>query len=224
MLAFFDLIKNSQNPTLYLLGDIFDYWFEYKTVVPARFYRTLNKIGELVDSGVEIHYLMGNHDFGHKDFFKREFGIEINPGDIELKIEGKRFFLAHGDGKMKGDTGYKILKKILRSPISNTLFRLLHPDLGIGLASGSSNKSRAHTDAKEYGHGEGIKEFAIEKLSEGYDYAIMGHRHKFNYSEHNGGTYINLGEWLSGNPKAAIYADGKMDIADINDMIKNTNS
>ena len=134
--------------TIYLVGDIFDYWFEYKTVVPAFFYRTLNAIHELVEKGIKIEYLMGNHDFGHKDFFKNEFDIDIEKDDIVREINGKRFYISHGDGKAKNDIGYSILKSVLRNPVSNKLYRIIHPDIGIGVASGSSKKSRKYTDQK----------------------------------------------------------------------------
>ena len=147
---------------IFLVGDIFDYWFEYKEVVPSHFYRTLNKIDELKQKGIPITYIMGNHDFGHKSFFLNEFNIKIERGDIERIIEGKKFYISHGDGKSKNDIGYLILKKILRSPISNFLFRLIHPDLGIKLAKGSSSTSRDHTDKKDYGSNDGMKEFAFK--------------------------------------------------------------
>ena len=178
------------------MGDIFDYWFEYKTVVPAPFYRTLSKISELVDKGIKITYIMGNHDFGHKDFFQKEFGILVNRADEIREINGKKLFISHGDGKGPGDIGYKILKSILRAPFSNWLFRLIHPDLGIGIASGSSKTSRGYTDKKDYGPNDSMMIFAEEKIKEGYDFVIMGHRHKLINQQFGSGRYINLGAWF----------------------------
>lgn len=219
-LGFLDTIKKDTH-TLYLLGDIFDYWFEYKTVVPAYFYRTLSKISELVDSGVKIEYVMGNHDFGHHTFFKDEFGIEIHRSDFDTEIDGNKFYLSHGDGKSHNDKGYLLLKKLLRSNWANTLFRYLHPDFGIRLASGSSHKSRKHTDSKNYGDSDGIKDFAIKKIKEGFDYVLMGHKHEFIDITHENGRYINLGEWISNNPNYALFENGNMKVGKVKDIIKN---
>jgi UDP-2,3-diacylglucosamine hydrolase len=181
---------------LYLVGDIFDYWFDYKTVIPKEFYRTLAKLKELSDIGIEIEYLMGNHDFGHRSFFQRELGIEVIESDIKREHNGKKFYISHGDGKADNDTGYLILRSILRNKVANLLYRIIHPDVGIAVASGSSKKSRAHTSSKEYGENEGMVNFAKKKLEEGFDYVIMGHRHKKLVLNHSGGVYINLGEWI----------------------------
>lgn len=138
-LDFLDMIK-ADCERLYMVGDIFDYWFDYKTVIPKEFYRTLAKLKELSDAGIRIEYLMGNHDFGHRDFFSDELGIEVIESDIEREHNGKKFYISHGDGKADNDTGYLILRAILRNKISNKIYRFIHPDLGIGLASGSSKK------------------------------------------------------------------------------------
>lgn len=204
---------------IFLVGDIFDYWFEYKEVVPSHFYRTLNKIDELKQKGIPITYIMGNHDFGHKSFFLNEFNIKIERGDIERIINSKKFYISHGDGKSKNDIGYLILKKILRSPISNFLFRLIHPDLGIKLAKGSSSTSRDHTDKKDYGSNDGMKEFAFKKLEEGFDFVVMGHRHKAETIAHSNGYYINLGEWLK-TPTFGVYDGNHFTIVDVNDFLK----
>lgn len=194
-LKFLESIKHDCKK-LYLVGDIFDYWFDYKTVIPKDFYRTLAKLKELTESGIEIEYIIGNHDFGHRDFFSNELGIEVIETDIERQHDGKKFYISHGDGKADNDTGYLILRAILRNKFTNKLYRFIHPDIGIGVASGSSKKSRAHTSSKEYGENEGMIKFAKKKIDEGFDYVIMGHRHKKLVLKHNGGTYINLGEWI----------------------------
>lgn len=181
---------------IFIVGDLFDYWFEYKQVIPRYFYRILSKIHDLVSKGIKIEYVMGNHDFGHIDFFENEFGIKVHTNDIQRQIYGKRFYISHGDGKAYGDLGYKILKKILRHPFSLWLFMRLHPNFGIGLASGSSKKSRAYTDKKDYGKKDGMRDFALEKIEYGYDYVIMGHRHKAEITKHLQGYYINLGHWI----------------------------
>jgi len=182
---------------LYLVGDIFDYWFDYKTVIPKNFYRTLAKLKEFTEAGIEIEYLMGNHDFGHRSFFEEELGITVIESDIERTHSGKRFYISHGDGKADNDTGYLILRSLLRNKVANVLYRIIHPDIGIGIASGSSKKSRSYTDTKEYGENEGMVNFARKKIDEGFDYVVMGHRHKVLELKHGNGIYYNLGEWIN---------------------------
>jgi len=165
------------------------------------FYRTLAELKRWSDNGKSITYLMGNHDFGHVNFFKEEFGITVHEDDVACTINGTSFYLSHGDGKAYNDNGYLILKRILRNPLSKFLFRLIHPDIGIGIASWASKGSRIHTDAKEFSErsiGDGLRDFAEKTLREsGYDYVIMGHKHKAEIIKFDTGTYVNLGHWLS---------------------------
>lgn len=198
--------------SLYIIGDLFDFWFEYSTVIPKHFYRTLAELKRWTDKGKSITYLMGNHDFGHHTFFKEEFGITVHEHDLAITIGNISLYLSHGDGKAYHDTGYLILKRILRNSFSKFLFRLIHPDIGIGIASWASKGSRIHTDAKEYGEqsvGDGLRDFAEKKIKEsGYDYVIMGHKHKAEIQTFGSGTYMNLGHWLSFPATYAIF-DGK---------------
>lgn len=182
--------------TLFIIGDLFDYWFEYKTVIPKYFYRTLTALKEFRNREIKIVYLMGNHDFGHVNFFQKELDIPVLPDDTTCEIAGRKFYLSHGDGKSHNDTGYRILKKVLRSSLSQKLYFKLHPDFGIRLASGSSRKSRKYTDTKHYGKTEGMEEFAMAKIDEGFDYVIMGHRHRAVFQQYGSGFYINLGDWI----------------------------
>ena len=206
--------------TLYMVGDIFDYWFEYKTVVPKYFYRTLAALRWMRDSGIEIEYIMGNHDFGHHDFFEKELDIKIYTGDIEREINGKKFYLSHGDGKSYKDTGYKMLKKILRNKTAQWMFTKLHPDFGIGLASHSSKSSRAYPDNKDFNEaeGDGMRDFAIHKIEEGFDYVIMGHRHKLIEERISKGFYINLGDWFS-EPCCGRFDGKKFELVKVKDVI-----
>lgn len=192
---------------LYLVGDMFDYWFDYRTVIPKYFYRTLAKFKEFTDSGIEIEYLMGNHDFGHYQFFEEELGITVIQHDIERLHNGKRFYISHGDGKADKDSGYLILRAILRNKLANYIYRIIHPDWGIGLASGSSKKSRSYTDSKDYGENEGMVKFAKKKIDEGFDYVIMGHRHRKLELKYGNGIYYNLGEWIK-EPSYGVF-DGE---------------
>ncbi len=193
---------------LVIVGDFFDYWFEWDLVIPKYFYRTLTMLHKYRDQGIEIDYVMGNHDFGHKTFFKEELGIVISPDAIVRKFYGKKFYIYHGDGLSYQDTPYRILKKILRNKFSLWLYnKFIHPDLAIKMASSTSNKSRKFTDSKKYGDKDGMLDAAKTKIDEGYDYVIFGHRHKQFNVKHNHGTYINLGDWFK-TPGIGIF-DGK---------------
>jgi len=222
LLDFLDSIK-PRCKTLFIVGDFFDFWFEYETVIPRNFYRTLAKLAEFKDSGIEIVYLMGNHDFGHNNFFEDEFGIEVQKNDVEIELEGKRFYLAHGDGKAHNDDAYLLLRKILRSKWANSLFRILHPNFGIALATHSSRKSRVHTDAKDYGTIDGLKDFAKVKIDDGFDYVIMGHRHKAEYFNYNQGAYINLGEWIK-KPHFGFFDGNKFELIDVKAFLHGQNA
>lgn len=182
---------------LYIVGDLFDYWFEYKTVVPKTFFRTLTALDRLRRRGIPVHYLMGNHDFGHRSFFREELDIEITTTDMETELHGKRFYIAHGDGKAYNDRGYLILRAILRNPVSLWLYKWLHPDIGITLAASTSHSSREYTAQKDYSERDGLRDFAEQKIrNEGFDFVVMGHRHRPESTPFGSGFYINLGDWL----------------------------
>lgn len=213
LLQFFDDIKLDAKE-LFIVGDLFDYWIEYKHVVPKGHYRTLSKISELIEAGVKITYLAGNHDFWRGDYFKEEFGIEISDKPIEKTIEGKKFYIHHGDGLAYNDTGYKILKKILRNKGSQFFYSLLHPNMGISLAKRTSHKSRGYTSKKDYTEKDGMRDFALIKCDEGFDYVLMGHRHlplKINSKESPDRFYINLGDWMF-NYTYGVFKNGKMEL------------
>lgn len=201
LLGFFDTIVESRAESVYIVGDLFDFWFDYRTVIPRGFVRTLGGIARLVDAGIAVHYVIGNHDFGHRDFFTEELGVTLHDGDIDTTIAGRRCYIAHGDGKAFNDTGYLILRKVLRARSSQLLFRMLHPDVGIGVAAYASRRSRDHTERKNYegeqpGEADGLRAFAERRLEEGYDLVVMGHNHRPAFVEHGRGVYVNLGTWL----------------------------
>jgi UDP-2,3-diacylglucosamine hydrolase len=181
---------------LFIIGDLFDYWFEYKRVIQKGFIRTLGALAKFQDSGKQIHYIIGNHDFLHGNFFEKEIGAKLYPDTISVELNGKKFFIAHGDGLVKNDLGYRILKKILRNEFFQKLYKLIHPDLGIKIASGSSKVSRDYTTQKHYGEVDGLFETAKIKIDEGYDLVIFGHSHYKANEKYKQGYYINLGTWL----------------------------
>lgn len=181
---------------LFIIGDLFDYWFEYKRVIQKGFIKTLAALTELAESGKKVHYIIGNHDFLHRDFFEKEVGTSLYHDPIEIILNGKKFFMAHGDGLVKNDTGYKILKKILRNKFLQRVYSLVHPDLGIKIASKTSRTSREYTTNKHYGQIDGLFETAKQKIDDGFDYVIFGHSHTPAFEKYSNGYYINLGTWL----------------------------
>ncbi|MCB0429517.1 MAG: UDP-2,3-diacylglucosamine diphosphatase [Flavobacteriales bacterium] len=199
VVAWLDAIK-SNCKTLYLLGDVFDFWFEYKTAVPRGFVRLLGKLAELRDAGTQIHFFTGNHDMWAFDYLEKEIGVIIHRHPVQVEMGGKKFYLAHGDGIGPGDHKYKMLKKIFASKLCQWLFARLHPNLGIGIAQYFSRRSRLSTeDEVFYGDKEWQVIHSREVLKkEHIDYFIYGHRHLANDIElENGARFINLGDWIS---------------------------
>ncbi|TAF43460.1 MAG: UDP-2,3-diacylglucosamine diphosphatase [Sphingobacteriales bacterium] len=195
---------------VFLMGDIFDFWFEYKTVIPKGYIRLLGKLAELSDGGTQIYFFKGNHDMWVFDYFKKEFSTIIIDDDIEITRNGKKFFLHHGDGVGKGDKGYKLLKKIFRNKFCQWLFSIVHPNIGVGLANYWSSKSKlAKRNEKKFEAVElaWISDFNKNQIALGnsYDFIIMGHRHfPVDVSLQQNTRYINLGEWINFNTYAVF--------------------
>jgi len=188
---------------LYLMGDVFDYWFEYKEVVPRGYVRLLGKLAELSDAGVEMHYFTGNHDMWVFDYLPKEIGLQIHRAPIQKEYNGKKFFLGHGDGLGPGDFGYKFIKKVFANKLAQWLFARVHPNTGIGLMKFFSRKSRIATGTSDDVYLGDDKEWLMiycrEVLQkEHYDYFIFGHRHMPLDKRLNAQSrYINLGEWIN---------------------------
>lgn len=188
---------------LYLMGDVFDYWFEYKEVVPRGYVRLLGKLAELSDAGVEMHYFTGNHDMWVFDYLPNEIGLKIHRAPIQKEYNGKKFFLGHGDGLGPGDFGYKFIKKVFANKLAQWLFARVHPNTGIGLMKFFSRKSRIATGTSDDVYLGDDKEwlmiFSREVLQkEHYDYFIFGHRHMpLDKQLSDKSRYINLGEWIN---------------------------
>lgn len=189
---------------IYLVGDLFEFWFEYRTVVPKGFSRFLGKLAELRDGGLPIYAFIGNHDLWMFGYFEQELGIPVHRQPLQITLGGKRFFIAHGDGLGPNDRGYKMLKKVFHHPVSQWLFRWLHPDVGTRLATYSSERSRQAMPPEErYWLGEErewLVQYAHRKIDQGIepDFFVFGHRHlPIDWRLKNGHSrYINLGEWL----------------------------
>jgi UDP-2,3-diacylglucosamine hydrolase len=206
-------IREQGAKELFIVGDLFDFWFEYRRVYQKGYFRTLTALQDLTESGITVSYIIGNHDFMHRSFFADEVGCKMYEDGIERVINGKRFFIAHGDGLIKNDYGYNILKKILRNKALQNIYSLIHPDFGVSLASKSSKTSREYTTKKDYGEADGLFEAAKLKIEEGYDYVLFGHLHRRMFEQYKNGCYINLGSWLD-NPCYGVFKENKFDIVD----------
>lgn len=188
---------------IFILGDLFDFWFEYKTVVPKGFVRVLGKLAEIRDSGIPIYFFVGNHDLWMRDYFEKELNIPVYHKPQEFIINKKTFLIGHGDGLGPGDKGYKRMKKVFTFPLFQWMFRWLHPDIGMKLGHYFSVKNKmisGDEDAQFLGEDkEWLVQYCKKKLTEKhYDYFVFGHRHlplEIELDAH--AKYINLGDWIS---------------------------
>lgn len=216
VVQFLDEIKKDAF-AIFILGDLFDFWFEYKKVVPKGFVRILGKLAELTDSGISVHFFVGNHDMWMNGYFERELNIQVYHEHREFEFNGKKFLIGHGDGLGPGDHRYKFMKKVFRNQFSQRLFGLLHPSTGIGIADYFSRKSRAAAGTKDEQFLGEEKEwlivFAKETLqSQHIDFFIFGHRHlPIVHQLTDKSVYINLGDWIKYN-SYVIFEDGKVNL------------
>lgn len=189
---------------IYIMGDLFEFWFEYKTVVQKGYVRLFGKLAEITDAGIPVYFFRGNHDVWAFDYLKEELGLQIYPDMLVKKIFGKTFYLGHGDGLGKGDNGYKFLKKVFRNRFNQWLFRWLHPDIGTALGLYWSNKSRVanlNTGIDE------VNQLGLDRIT-GHckqvlqsqpeiDYFVFGHVHQHKVIDLNGkAKYFSIGDWI----------------------------
>lgn len=202
--------------TIYLLGDVFDFWFEYKTVVARGYVRLLGRIAELADRGIDIHYFTGNHDMWTFGYLEEELGVKVHREPLVTEIHGKRFFIGHGDGLGPDDSGYKMMKRVFGAPFFQWLYKRLHPNFSFWLANSFSARSRkANSYRKDVFLGED-KEYLILFIRDylkqhSIDYFVFGHRHITLNMEVHGSTYVNVGEWI-GTRSYAVFDGRKMTI------------
>ncbi len=189
---------------LYLLGDLFDFWFEYGRAVPKGYIRFLGALAKLADAGVKIHVFAGNHDLWYRDYLVEELGATINRDPVTRELFGHKFYFAHGDGLGPGDSGYKFMKRVFTHPVSKWLFGLLHPDLGIRLAlwlsslSGDHNYGASHLVGK-FTEAEWIFQHANHVIAQQPDinFFVFGHRHVLvRQKMESGAEFIILGDWI----------------------------
>lgn len=201
IVRFLDEIKANAF-AIFIVGDMFDFWYEYKKVIPKGFVRLLGKLAELTDAGIPVHFFVGNHDMWMNDYLQKEINIPVYFEPKEFVFSNKKFYIGHGDGLGPGDHGYKALKKIFRSPFCQWLFGIFPPYFGMGLADYLSRKSRAATGSTEEVFLGADKEWLIIHAQEvlkqkNIDYFIFGHRHlPIDFRLTDTSRYINLGDWI----------------------------
>ncbi len=191
---------------LYLLGDLFDFWFEYRHAVPRGYTRFLGQLARMADQGIPIHVFTGNHDLWHRSYLKDQIGVSLYRKPRKVEFFGKTYFLAHGDGLGPGDHGYKLMKKVVTHPLSRWLFSRLHPNFGIGLALWVSQNGGDHDYEQDRLAGysydatrDPLWTFATEKLEQGecIDFFVFGHRHQMVDEEISPDKrFIILGDWI----------------------------
>jgi UDP-2,3-diacylglucosamine hydrolase len=212
LIQFLNFIKDKCS-RLYMVGDIFDFWFEYRNVIPKDYHEVLFALKRLNELGVELHYVAGNHDFWLGDFLTRTIGINIHFKPLEITHDNKKFLILHGDGIASFDWGYRIMRKVLRFPLNIQLYRLIHPDLGIWLAKKVSGSSRLYTNwrlAKESVLEEYRKQ-AGKMLDKGYDIVVMAHKHSAEIKNFGDKVYANCGNWFW-TFDYLCFQDGRMEL------------
>jgi UDP-2,3-diacylglucosamine hydrolase len=209
VIRFLDMARRDA-AEIFIVGDLFDFWFEYKKVVPKGFVRVLGKLADITDSGIPIRFFVGNHDMWMDGYFEQELNIPVYHSPQVFEYNDKKFLVGHGDGLGPGDHGYKMLKKLFRNPVAKFLFGIIPPYIGMGIAHYSSRGSRSitgSTDEKFLGEDkEWLIAYCREQLKTSYfDYFIFGHRHlPIDFMLNERSRYINLGDWIRYNSYAVF--------------------
>lgn len=198
--------------TIYLVGDLFDFWYEYKQVVPKGYIRFLGKLADLKDKGIEIICFTGNHDMWMFNYLTQELNIPVYREPVNFTFNDKTFMVGHGDGLGPGDQGYKFIKKVFSNKLCIWLFKWIHPDIGVGIANYWSRKSRIATgnadDIYQGDEKEWLVLYCNEQLKQKHtDYFIFGHRHLPIEKNIGNSTYINLGDWIKYNTYAVFNGE-----------------
>lgn len=211
LICLLDIVKQ-EKADLFILGDLFDYWFEYKNYVQKKYFALYFAFSKLVNSDCNVYYFVGNHDFAHFDFFEKFLKIKILCEPSEFFLANKRFFIGHGDGLVEKDWKYNILKKVLRSSFFFFSYKLIHPELLNKSAKLLSKKSRMRDKKQKLNkEKDGLEHIAFKLANEGFDYVVFGHLHKEVIKKFNNSSYINLGSWLD-FPKYGIFDGNAFEI------------
>jgi len=211
LLLFFDRLPGNTE-SIWILGDLFDFWFEYAHAIPKKYFAVLARLAALASRGTEIVYVGGNHDFWLGSFFEKEIGAKVFCRPVEASIGPFRTFLAHGDGLVRPDLGYRVLKGVLRNPLAIRLYRALHPDVGIPLANLISRASRRKTSKTVASSEKLFRQVALPHFEAGFDAVILGHIHRPEHRVENGKHFLVLGDWMEHFSYARFEA-GKFSLA-----------
>jgi UDP-2,3-diacylglucosamine hydrolase len=203
-LLFIDWLQSIRNDAsmIFLMGDFFDFWFEYKKVVPKGYIRSLGALAELCDSGIPVHFFTGNHDIWAFDYLKDEVGMVVHRDTVYMDLLGKRFFLSHGDDLGKKDFGYQLIKNFFHNPLAQWAFAKIHPDLSFRFAYYWSKRSRLSykNGDKVFKKIEAEEQYQFAKsveLKDHFDYYVFGHRHiAANEPLSENSRLIILGDWI----------------------------
>jgi len=213
----FALIK-AEGHSLYMLGDIFDYWMEFRHVIPKGFTRFFCLLSALVRDNIKVIYVAGNHDFYLGSYFDDELGVKTMYGMHELLLDGRKFFIAHGDGLGKGDLGYKFFARFIRNRFSRSLLSAIHPDLSIGIMKSLSQLSREHKPVNMVFEIDRLLNFAESLAAEKkFDYFVCGHNHVKGITELSDGSsnYVNLGTWIDGSSPYGVFKNGVFQLIEL---------
>ena len=200
-ITWLDQIK-ADAQAIFFLGDLFDFWFEYKKVVPKGFTRLFGKLAELSDSGIDLFFFVGNHDCWIGNYFEDELGINVFHKKVDLNIDNYNILIGHGDGLGPGDNKYKFLKLLFRNHILKKLFSFIHPDIGISLGSFLSQKNKILSGNEKVFESED-KEMLFSYCKDVlktkyYHFFIFGHRHiPLELDLGNNSKYFNTGDWIT---------------------------
>jgi UDP-2,3-diacylglucosamine hydrolase len=196
---------------LVIAGDLFDFWFEYRYVVPRGYHAILAAIEKIAERPESVSYFVGNHDFAAGSVFTDDLGVKVYRKEDRIEHDGKIFFIHHGDGLAHRDGRYRLMKRIIRSRCAMRMFGLLHPDAGFGTARIFSKSSRDSASTRFFGESDGMREEARRRIREGADFVVMGHRHVPALEKIESGWYINLGDWLT-HFSYAVYENGAVQL------------
>ncbi len=189
--------KASESATVVLVGDIFDFWFEWKHSVPSNAYPVLFELSRLSNMGIKIFYLAGNHDGHPGKFLADKVGLTVVRGHLDVEIDNRKFHFIHGDGIAPRDVGYRMLRALVRWRPTEGLFRMVHPDWGIKFAAWLSKASQDHFSAEDKFGLSPYKTYAFKKIDNGFDYVVMGHRHATEYHPYKNGAFLGIGGWIA---------------------------
>jgi len=203
-----ELVKKDGD-RLVILGDLFDFWFEYRYTAPKEHYDVLFMLGEVKKAGIKLDYVSGNHDFWMDDFFEKQMGISLHRDSLDFEYEGRKIHLLHGDGLSKKDSGYRFLKKIFRNRFNIWLYRKLPPDWAVPLARNVSGKSREHTSQRDSQFVSDYRDYALNKIKSGFDVVVLAHLHMPILENLDRGIYLNSGDFIE-HFSYAKFSSGKI--------------